>query len=167
MRSSRAMNGCARASVRLLTRLQSTSVSSAFSPTAPLVPESSSSSLSSSSARRPRIVASLLLSRPPLVLRALDKLEKDYFDYQRRIADALAAPFDAGWYKPVGASPSGKLVTELDPQELAAGRSEELMSEEERTRSQEEVRSLTRKLDRTVYLLLRKKRRDHAWQFRG
>ncbi|GAA6021485.1 hypothetical protein JCM8202_006391 [Rhodotorula sphaerocarpa] len=140
---------------------------------------------SRSAAPRHRVVAAALLSRPPLLLPPLSPLERTYYSYQRRIQRALAKPFDvsASWFFKKG-SQAEKAFTAFDQraieaeqrddesgrkafemaQEEVEGASEFLERETEADRTGD-VRSLERKADRTLYLLLQKKRADHAWQF--
>lgn len=132
-----------------------------------------------------RIVASALLSRPPLILPLLTPLESTYYAYQRSISRALAKPLatSSAWFlKPN--SPSEKTFTSFDAkvvkemgqesqEELyAMGREgiegvSQLIERETQSDKAGEVRSLERKLDRTIYLLVKKDRKENNWQFRA
>lgn len=135
---------------------------------------------------RHRVVAAALLSRPPLLLPQLSPLERTYYAYQRRIHRALAKPFDVSsqWFFKKG-SQAEKAFTAFDQRAVEAEKHDdatgrkafemaseevegapEFLERETEADKQGDVRSLERKQDRTLYLLLQKKRADHAWQFR-
>ncbi|GAA5937814.1 hypothetical protein JCM1841_004066 [Sporobolomyces salmonicolor] len=136
-----------------------------------------------SSATPCRVVAAALLSRPPLVLPALSPFERSYYAYQRRIHRALSKPLETStsWFFKKG-SAAEKSFTAFDKavekergdeddmrayamaQEEVEGASEVMTRETEADRKGD-VKSLERKVDRTLYLLLKKKRNNHAWQF--
>ncbi|GAA5889789.1 hypothetical protein JCM6882_004324 [Rhodosporidiobolus microsporus] len=132
-----------------------------------------------------RVVAAALLSRPPLVLPPLSPLERSYYAYQRSIHRALAKPVETstGWFFKKG-SAAEKAFTAFDKRAekedtgAAEGEAREFeMAREEVEGSKEvvpreseadkkgDVKSLERRADRTLYLLLKKKRAQHAWQF--
>ncbi|POY72819.1 NUDIX hydrolase [Rhodotorula taiwanensis] len=134
---------------------------------------------------RHRVVAAALLSRPPLLLPQLSPLERTYYAYQRRIHRALAKPFDVSsqWFFKK-ASQAEKAFTAFDQRAVEAEKHDdatgrkafemaseevegapEFLERETEADKQGDVRSLERKQDRTLYLLLQKKRADHAWQF--
>lgn len=133
-----------------------------------------------------RIVAAALLSRPPLVLPALSPLERSYYAYQRAIHRALSKPTSAAtsWFFKKG-SAADKAFTAFDARaqredngasdegrafEMAGEEVEgapEVMTRETEADRRGDTRSLERKADRTLYLLLKKKRDQHAWQFRA
>ncbi|GAA6030717.1 hypothetical protein JCM8097_006286 [Rhodosporidiobolus ruineniae] len=132
-----------------------------------------------------RVVAAALLSRPPLVLPPLSPLERSYYAYQRRIHRALSKPLETStsWFFKKG-SAAAKAFAAFDKraekEDTGAVKSEEReyeMAREEVEGSKEalpreteadrtgDVKSLERRADRTLYLLLKKKRDQHAWQF--
>lgn len=135
---------------------------------------------------RPRIVAAALLSRPPLLLPPLSPLERTYYAYQRRIHRALAKPFavSSEWFFKKGSQaekaftafdqrasesevmddPTGRRAFEMATEEVEGA--PELVDRESEADRTGDVKSLERRADRTLYLLLKKKRSDHAWQFR-
>ncbi|GAA5838115.1 hypothetical protein JCM11251_004711 [Rhodosporidiobolus azoricus] len=132
-----------------------------------------------------RVVAAALLSRPPLVLPPLSPLERSYYAYQRRIHRALAKPVEtsAGWFFKKG-SAAEKAFTKFDQraekEDTGAAKSEErefelareevegskeVMERENEADKKGDIKSLERRAERTLYLLLKKKRDQHAWQF--
>ncbi|BGP44080.1 hypothetical protein JCM10450v2_008297 [Rhodotorula kratochvilovae] len=152
------------------TRLQSTAATSGDAAATPPSPY--------------RVVAAALLSRPPLVLPPLSPLERSYYAYQRKIHRALAKPTEAAtsWFFKKG-SAAEKAFTAFDQRvekedkgesderrafEMAGEEVEgapEVMQRETEADRTGDVKSLERKADRTLYLLLKKKRDEHAWQF--
>ncbi|GAA5852871.1 hypothetical protein JCM9279_006209 [Rhodotorula babjevae] len=133
-----------------------------------------------------RVVAAALLSRPPLVLPALSPLERSYYAYQRKIHRALSKPTASAtsWFFKKG-SAAEKAFAQFDQRvdredtglderaeqrafEMAGEEVEgapEVMSAETEADRSGDARSLERRADRTLYLLLKKKRDQHAWQF--
>ncbi|BGP20988.1 hypothetical protein JCM10213_000184 [Rhodosporidiobolus nylandii] len=132
-----------------------------------------------------RIVAASLLSRPPLILPALSPLERSYYAYQRAVHRALAKPVESstGWFfkrgsaaekaftsfdKKAAKEDTGAEGTEQREFELAREEvegSREVVPRETEADRKGDVKSLERKADRTLYLLLKKDRKEHAWQF--
>ncbi|GAA5947691.1 hypothetical protein JCM3765_001037 [Sporobolomyces pararoseus] len=130
-----------------------------------------------------RIVAAALLSRPPLVLPSLSPFERSYYAYQRKIHRALSKPLETstGWFFKKGSTAEKSFVQfdkkvekengnedDMRPFEMAREEVEgasEVMAKETAADKSGDVKSLERKADRTVYLLLKKKRSQHAWQF--
>ncbi|GAA6001954.1 mitochondrial 54S ribosomal protein mL46 MRPL17 [Rhodotorula paludigena] len=132
-----------------------------------------------------RVVAAALLSRPPLLLPALSPFEGSYYAYQRRIHRALSKPAESAtsWFFKRG-SAAEKAFTSFDQRvgkeeqkgdmverrayEMAGEEVEgapELMHRETEADRVGDEHSLERRADRTLYLLLKKKRDQHAWQF--
>ncbi|GAA5935813.1 mitochondrial 54S ribosomal protein mL46 MRPL17 [Sporobolomyces koalae] len=130
-----------------------------------------------------RIVAAALLSRPPLILPSLTPFERSYYAYQRKIHRALSKPLETstGWFFKKG-SAAEKSFAQFDKKVEKETGNEDDMRPFEMAREEVEgasavmekvteadkagsVQSLERKADRTVYLLLKKKRSAHAWQF--
>ncbi|SGY20589.1 BQ5605_C016g08101 [Microbotryum silenes-dioicae] len=147
-------------------------------------PSSSSSSTSSSSSSSPRIVAAALISRPPLLLPSLTAFERTYYAYQRRIARALAKPVSVStswFFKPNSTTEKSfsaydQATTAVDTGlenpmrdfELAGEQVEgaaELVQRQTEADEKGDLKSLERKGDRTLYMLLKKDRNTHAWQF--
>ncbi|GAA5978558.1 hypothetical protein JCM5350_003140 [Sporobolomyces pararoseus] len=143
----------------------------------------STSASDSAPSSSPRIVAAALLSRPPLVLPSLSPFERSYYAYQRKIHRALSKPLETstGWFFKKGSTAEKSFVqfdkkveketgTEDDMRPFEMAREEvegasEVMEKETAADKSGDVKSLERKADRTVYLLLKKKRSEHAWQF--
>ncbi|GAA6024791.1 hypothetical protein JCM10207_005587 [Rhodosporidiobolus poonsookiae] len=166
---------CARPSLSPRPRWASTAASPAPSPAS-----------STPSAPSPfRVVAAALVSRPPLILPALSPLERTYYAYQRRLHRALSKPVSASsaWFFKQG-SAADKAFTQFDARvskedtgaeeegrayeaarEEVEGSSEVVGRLETQADKTGDVRSLERKADRTLYLVLKKDRKEHAWQF--
>ncbi|KAG0225232.1 54S ribosomal protein L17 mitochondrial [Actinomortierella wolfii] len=161
----------------------------------------SSSNLVSSSrpliVNNQRIVAGVVLSRQPLILRDLTPFEQEYFQYQKDLERDHAAPFAAEFYFKKGsvaerrwkqaeaerlAKKNGTAsVAGAEASNVSTSAEDEDMTEEERVAAQEakvefndrvteadrknDVRSLERALSRTLYLIVKKPRDQHAWQF--
>lgn len=127
------------------------------------------------------------MSRPPLLLPALSPFEQSYYAYQRKIHRALAKPlesstswffkkgtaseksfvaFDARVEKEKGDEPASKAYEMAKEEVDGVDQAGEVLSRETEADRAGDVKSLERKLDRTLYLLLKKDRKDHAWQFR-
>lgn len=130
-----------------------------------------------------RIVAAALLSRPPLTLPPLTPFESTYYAYQRRLHRALNKPLDSSldWFFKKGSAAEKSFVTV--EQRLAAETGEEaprtsleiaregiegreMVRDVAEEGKEEGRRSLERRMERTVYLLLKKDRAENAWQFR-
>ncbi|KAL7337272.1 NUDIX hydrolase domain-like protein, partial [Rhodotorula toruloides] len=114
-----------------------------------------------------RVVASALLSRPPLILPPLSPLERSYYAYQRRIHRALAKPASVSqsWFfkKGTQAEKSFMKAFEMAAEEVEGA--PDYVPRETEADKKGDVTSLERKADRTLYLLLKKNRKEHAWQF--
>ncbi|WWC86141.1 uncharacterized protein L201_001013 [Kwoniella dendrophila CBS 6074] len=83
-----------------LQRFASTASSSASSSSS--APTSSSSSSSSSA---PPLIASLILSRTPLLTSTPNELEKNYYEYSRSIKNSLSTPLPTEFYFKSGSLP--------------------------------------------------------------
>ncbi|SCV72220.1 BQ2448_4914 [Microbotryum intermedium] len=178
--------------LQLQTRLASTSSKSSASESSTSTTESPStsssastpSSSSSSSSASTRIVAAALISRPPLLLPSLTPFERTYYAYQRRIARALAKPVSVStswFFKPNSTTEKSfsaydQATTAVDTGledpmrdfELAGEQVEgaaELVQRLTEADEKGDLKSLERKGDRTLYMLLKKNRKTHAWQF--
>jgi large subunit ribosomal protein L46 len=123
------------------------------------------------SSTSPRLVAAALLSRPPLLLPPLTPFEKAWHAWNRRLRRAVSLPVSEKLYfRP---SSTAQRTYQERERQLAGlklldddGEAEPEATEEEYGEARE-PRDVRRKLARTVYLLLRKDRPDHAWQFRA
>lgn len=163
----------------------STSASSSSASTTTNAPSSSST----------KIISSLILSRPPIVLREPTKFEQAYHEYNRQLSEALQQPFPKDFYFKKGsaaekrfeedqaassqgfsaiASAAGKGKDAKKGKASAAGASEgrttgsaegednKLLPKTTEADAKNDVRSLERKLDRTLYLLVKGK---GGWKF--
>lgn len=113
-----------------------------------------------------RVVASLLLSRPPLVLPSLSDFEKAHYAYNKQLKTALSEPFDSTAYFAKG-SQAERTFLERDRAKKPSESSSD--SAEADKDSEAGLQSLQRQKSRTLYLLLRKDRQKGgkgAWQFR-
>ncbi|KAI1317104.1 54S ribosomal protein L17 mitochondrial [Mortierella claussenii] len=153
-----------------------------------------------------RIVAGVVVSRQPLIVRDLLPFEEAYFQYQKNLERDNAAPFGAEFYFKRGSvaerrwkqqeadrlaaaksptsseSSSSKASSTSSAKEStisATGLEEE--TEEDRVAALEakvsfndrtteadrknDIKSLERALQRTLYLIVKKPRDQHAWQF--
>ncbi|KAF9355123.1 54S ribosomal protein L17 mitochondrial [Mortierella sp. AD094] len=150
-----------------------------------------------------RIVAGVVVSRQPLILRDLTQFEKEYFSYQQNLERDNAAPFGAEFYFKKGSvaerrwkqqqeaeknassstssSTSSSKSSSKSVEGSAAGAEGDELTEEDRVAHLEakvefndriteadrknDVKSLERALQRTLYLIVKKPREQHAWQF--
>ncbi|KAK6905600.1 hypothetical protein L486_07044 [Kwoniella mangroviensis CBS 10435] len=90
---------------------------------------SSSSSSPSSSSNPPPLIASLLLSRAPLLTPTPTELEKTYYDYSRSIKHSLSSPLPTEFYFKSGSLPLRRYLkaeheyeTEIYGERLAGGK---------------------------------------------
>ncbi|GAA95373.1 uncharacterized protein L969DRAFT_84859 [Mixia osmundae IAM 14324] len=125
--------------------------------------EAAAESRSSADSEPAKILASALVSRPPLMLPALSPFEEAYYAYHRKIQAALAKPFDPTFYFRQG-SAAEKTFVQADktgedpvPSAIHAARDERLARAEKQNE-----RSLERQVTRTVYLLLKQ---GTTWRF--
>ncbi|KAF9425366.1 54S ribosomal protein L17 mitochondrial [Podila epigama] len=136
-----------------------------------------------------RIVAGAVVSRQPLILRDLTPFEKEYFTYQKSLERDNAAPFGAEFYFKKGsvaerrwkqqeaerlgtsaqssASESESGVDELSEEDRVASLENKIAFNDRVTEADQknDVHSLERALTRTLYLIVKKPREQHAWQF--
>ncbi|KAF9914436.1 54S ribosomal protein L17 mitochondrial [Lobosporangium transversale] len=144
-----------------------------------------------------RIVAGVVVSRQPLILRDLTPFEKEYFTYQKSLERDNAAPFAAEFYfkkgsvaerrwkqqEAEGAAGSNASSSSSEASSTSATAQSETVdiSEEDRVAAIEtkvqfndrvteadrknDIRSLERALQRTLYLIVKKPRDLHSWQF--
>ncbi|CAD6573970.1 MAG: 54S ribosomal protein L17 mitochondrial [Cyphobasidiales sp. Tagirdzhanova-0007] len=132
-------------------------------PSPPHSPSSISTSTSPSASSSTRIVASILLSRPPRRRSPLSTFEKEYYRYARRINKATSSPFDPEWYFRKG-SQGEQAWKELAATEQAKELedSDKVVVEDEK--SETDFHNVDRKQDRTLYMLAKKDRAHFAWQ---
>jgi large subunit ribosomal protein L46 len=122
------------------------------------------------------VLASAVLSRAPLLLPTLTPLEQTYYAYQRRLHRSISKPLSAStdWFFKKGSTAEKNFVefdkrvekeTGMEAEEAAyeMGRSG-LEGELVRRGAKEGEQSLERKMERTVYLLV--KNGAAAWEFR-
>lgn len=187
-----------------MVRFQNVSTST---KTSDLDRESSSSDSTASSATHPhRIMAGIILSRPPILTAELTEFEKAYYKYQSETGKRMMWTFPHWFYFPKGTLASRQFL-EAQPEVTADSiaklyanerpdillgrdrrakqevvipeRDAEMESEESAilykkivpnpriTKADEanDVTSLERKLDRTLYLIIKKKRQANQWKF--
>ncbi|KAG0315604.1 54S ribosomal protein L17 mitochondrial [Dissophora globulifera] len=152
-----------------------------------------------------RIVAGVVVSRQPLILRDLSPFEQEYFLYQKQLERDNAAPFGAEFYFKKGSvaerrwkqqeaernarsststsssSSSSSASASSAASKATGSEASEELTEEDRVAAMEskiefndrvteadrknDVRSLERALQRTLYLIVKKPREEHSWQF--
>ncbi|KAG0242253.1 39S mitochondrial ribosomal protein L46-domain-containing protein [Mortierella sp. GBAus27b] len=142
-----------------------------------------------------RIVAGAVVSRQPLILRDPAPFEKEYFLYQKNLERDQAAPFAAEFYFKKGSvaerrwkqqeaqRTSSPSITQSKSQGGNTAAANDQFTEEEESIAaaldakidlndriteadrKNDVRSLERALQRTLYLIVKKPRDQHAWQF--
>ncbi|GAA5989591.1 hypothetical protein JCM11641_002757 [Rhodosporidiobolus odoratus] len=173
---------------RLLSSYRS-STPSTRSPSARWASTAASEASSTASTPSPtspyRIVASALVSRPPLILSPLSPLDRSYYAYQRTLHRALSKPVptSTSWFFKSGSAAekaftafdaraqkedNGRLESEEREFELAREEvegSKEVVGRVSEADEKGDLRSLERKADRTLYLVLKKERDEHSWQF--
>lgn len=137
--------------------------------------------------------AGVILCRSPIITRELSEFEKAFYDYQQHLKSRLSSPFPTDFYFTKGSlaskrwlageeerSRANELIAKSDVSTSETGEitgQEREMQEEEDVASNVAVsritesdrkgdtKSLDRKLDRTLFLLMKKPRSKHAWQF--
>ncbi|TKY88152.1 hypothetical protein EX895_002862 [Sporisorium graminicola] len=172
-------------------------------PSAASTPSSSaaaSEATSASSSSSTKIISSLILSRPPVVLREPSSFEKAYHEYNRQLSEALQQPFPKDFYfkkgsaaekrfeedqtsspqgfsaiaTAAGSASKGKAAKTKEAPALSASSSTTEGDAENRplprttpADASNDVRSLERKLDRTLYLVVKQKsgKDAAAWRF--
>lgn len=140
-----------------------------------------------------RTSAGIVLCRSPIITRELSEFEKAFYAYQRHLKSRLSSPFPTDFYFTKGSLASKRWLAgeeeRLRANDLVSttsqssvdtgditGEQRELQNEEDIASSvamsrtteadrKNDQKSLDRKLDRTLYLLLKKPRAEHAWQF--
>jgi large subunit ribosomal protein L46 len=131
---------------------------------------------------RPLIHASVVLNRAPFLTRTPTVFESAYYEYQGRIRRALHNPFPYEFYFKHGSPMEARFMREeRDRERKAFGESfsegdddtgeryeserEVLMSREHEADRQGDMKSLDRKGDRTLYLLLQERGGEELWRF--
>ncbi|RUS31697.1 39S mitochondrial ribosomal protein L46-domain-containing protein [Jimgerdemannia flammicorona] len=139
-----------------------------------------------------RIVAGVVLIRDPQIIRDPTPFERAYFAYQEKLARAAALPFPVGFYFKKGsvaerrwkeeeAARNQAMRSPLSIQDAVREAAELAQTDEERVQQQEtkieyaeriteadrvgDMKSLDRALQRSLYLVVKKPREQHAWQF--
>lgn len=136
-----------------------------------------SSTSTSRSSQSPMIHSSPLLSRAPLLLPPLTPLESTYYSYQRQIHRSLNKPLQVSvdWFFNKKGSTSEKSFLEAESAVIQGEKegngtiagAESAVGKEQGAGEDANLKSLERKLDRTIYLLLGKKvGAKHVWSFR-
>lgn len=132
----------------------------------------STNSTTTASGNRTRVVASLLLSRPPLVLPPLSAFEKAHYAYNQQLKAALSDTFQTTTYFAKGSQAERTfLEQQAEKQKQLKKGAQDVVGPDPEVKSESDgvLASLERKQDRTLYLLLRKERKQGekgAWQFR-
>ena len=179
----------------------STSASSSAAETA-----AASAATGTGASSSTKIISSLILSRPPVLLREPTKFEQAYHEYNRQLSEALQQPFPKDFYfkkgsaaekrfeedqasSPLGFSAiaaaasgsaskgkAGKSKQDAPAASAPPASSSTVMDGEAESRplprtteadAKNDVRSLERKLDRTLYLVVKQKsgRGAATWRF--
>lgn len=139
-----------------------------------------------------KLSAGVILCRSPIVTRELTEFEVAFYAYQRHLKSRLSSPFPTDFYFTKGSLASKRWLAgedarqqanSLTPSTVASSTDGEITGQERELQDQEDVatsvamsritdadrkndtKSLDRKLDRTLYLLLKKSRSEHSWQF--
>ncbi|CCJ30632.1 unnamed protein product [Pneumocystis jirovecii] len=124
-----------------------------------------------------RILVATVLLRSPIISPEQTPFEKAYYAYQRQLSERLAAPFPVEFYFKKGSLAEKKWHENEAKRRKTGFFSDDVYDEarEEKERialSREteadrkgDLRSLERKLDKTLYLLVKKPREEHCWQF--
>ncbi|KAK9895626.1 hypothetical protein P389DRAFT_144820 [Cystobasidium minutum MCA 4210] len=123
---------------------------------------SASSSRSFSTDPKTRIVAAMILSRPPRQMSPLTNFEREYYKYARKVNRALGDRFNPDWYFRKGSQAEQAFKDLTEGKELLTYPSAEEVTE---TAEDKDLHNLERRKDRTLYLLAKKKRSQHVWQF--
>lgn len=111
-----------------------------------------------------RLVAAALLSRLPLILPAPTPFESAYYAYQRRLARALEKPLQTSFFFRPGSQAERTYTEERLAEEADPGTPVLTLRPDDP--ADHDARSLERRKDRTVYLLVKKNRSEAAWQLR-
>lgn len=139
-----------------------------------------------------RTLAGVVLCRSPVITRELSEFETAFYAYQRHLKSRLSSPFPTDFYFQKGSLASKRWLAgederrqsnQLVPNVVKHSEEGELTGKEREMQDEDDVassvsmsrvteadrkndtKSLDRRLDRTLYLLLKKSRSEHAWQF--
>ncbi|CAO3669952.1 unnamed protein product [Umbelopsis ramanniana] len=121
-----------------------------------------------------RIASGIVLSRTPQITRDSTPFEKAYFDYSEKLERQSAIPLPADFYfKKGNGHPKLSLteaVKETQVKQEDADVTTQMNKFETGSRLSEadkknDIKSLDRALQRTLYLIVKKPRDQHAWQF--
>ncbi|CAB4391827.1 unnamed protein product [Rhizophagus irregularis] len=151
-------------------------------------------------AKKYRIVSSIVLTRPPQILRDLHPFEKEYYLYQQKLEQIHSPPFPQDFYFKKGSIAEKRwnkrkeqdkknalsVFSEFndnlkDKSDIVEGEEDinndnkslgDVEEEEIKIASRitqddlnNNLKSLNRALHRTLYLIVKKPRDEHAWQF--
>lgn len=183
------------------------SSSSYATPAATASTSASATEAASASSSSIKIISSLILSRPPVILREPTSFEKAYHEYNRQLSEALQQPFPKDFYFKKGSAAEKRFEEDQasSPQGFSAiaaaasgsaskGKSSKAketaaapssattttnttsaegdaenrpLSRTTQADASNDVRSLERKLDRTLYLVVKQKSTKGAasWRF--
>ncbi|KAJ1908130.1 hypothetical protein IWQ60_011735 [Tieghemiomyces parasiticus] len=127
-----------------------------------------------------RIVASVILQRNPSILPEATPFEKLYHSYKEELDRRASAPFAAEFYfkkgsigekewqarqKVYAARAKEGWQTVLSEEPIAETTSESVGPSVTEADQKQDVKSLDRALAESLYLLVKKPRTEHAWQF--
>lgn len=136
-----------------------------------------------------RVVAGIVLARNPIITRDPTPFEEEYYAYQQRLEDEAAAPFPTDFYFKKGSVAEKKwLEQEAERKQRlktgkVANKAPESSQEEDTASGQQteeiftlaprrskadetnDMKALDRAMQRTLYLIVKKPREQHAWQF--
>jgi large subunit ribosomal protein L46 len=141
-----------------------------------------------------RIVSGIVLTRSPQILRDLHPFEREYYLYQQKLEQIHSPPFPEDFYFKKGSIAEKKwkekkeqdkknalaIFTRFNTNEADKDNEEEENHENFGSIEEEEIKiasritqadlnndmkSLNRALQRTLYLIVKKPRYEHAWQF--
>ncbi|RKP14956.1 NUDIX hydrolase domain-like protein [Piptocephalis cylindrospora] len=120
--------------------------------------------------------AGIVLTRPPIILPEPNRFAKLYYAHRQGQADDMAAPFPVDFYFKKGSiaekawmekeAAAGKTKGGRDLEATIAPITEVggvTLEPRENNKRNGDVRSLERHLDRTLYLIVKKPRTEHAW----
>ncbi|CAG8630073.1 9952_t:CDS:2 [Acaulospora morrowiae] len=133
-----------------------------------------------------RIVAGIVLTRSPVILRDPHPFEREYYLYQQRLEQIHAAPFPIDFYFKKGSVAEKRWKEKRERErietlssfgirqiELKQENADEETGDEDVTIASRitpadvnnDHKSLDRALQRTLYLIVKKPRDKHSWQF--
>ncbi|KAI9230198.1 MAG: hypothetical protein DHS80DRAFT_12760, partial [Piptocephalis tieghemiana] len=120
--------------------------------------------------------AGIVLARPPIILPEPSRFAKLYYAHKQAKANDQAAPFPADFYFKKGSVAEKKWLKRAAEEEKTRGNLDleaaiapvtevggVTLEPRENAKRNEDVQSLERHLDRTLYLIVKKPRAEHAW----